>query len=509
MATADAGLLTTRSEDDLQQVAALQRRPPSTVIISSDLHLGEGLNPVDGRTVLTENFLQDGAFSRMIDHHIADVAARQAGDPAIGPALLVLNGDIIDFPRVTTVPQGPEALAQWRALLATLGCHKTDRELRDSISRREVRFGLRTHDFKAAWKLDRVVRGHHVFFQALARWVSAGHHLLYIKGNHDVEIEHPLVRRAFRQAVVDAGSAQSDCGLTVDQAGAYVAFEMRGIELHNAWIEHGHQFEAMTRVSGPAFLDSRPGELNQPIGTFINRYLLNPIEHMRPFLNNIKPVEGVLWRLLKYHPVRALGAAFRASWFVPRALAMNRFRQLLGVVMFLVFVIGGWAVGAGLLAALVGIATGAWSPFGESSVRVLTIIALAALATPVAVGVLRDLLTRFRGRRVSPYVADCVAAIPATVHDDVAQLVYVIVGHTHHQDSQRFEWEGAGRVPVLYLNTGTWIPIWSEDRPDLHGRSLRPFVRLTLNGARYTHEHLQWDDAAGRPEPSIVLAGLL
>ena len=54
---------------------------------------------------------------------------------------------------------------------------------------------------------------------------------------------------------------------------------------------------------------------------------------------------------------------------------------------------------------------------------------------------------------------------------------------------------------VSYLNTGTWIPNWREDRPDLSGRIIRTFVRFAFSDGVYTYETLEW---AIRAEPGNI-----
>jgi len=497
---ADAGCHTTTEDEDLQQLAALEANPPRAVLICSDLHLGPGYDPTTGQVDRTENFVQDAPFSRFVSHHIDALA--DGGDDR--PALLILNGDIVDFTRITNVPRLEDDFKHWKAILADIGFDKSIEKLKESIKRKERWYGLRSHNYKVVWKFDHVVRGHPVFFEALARWVSAGHQLLYVKGNHDVEIEHPLLRRAFRAALVRAGATPED-------AHARVAFSMDGLRLANAWIEHGHQFEDMTKVEGNPFLDKkRKEEIRQPLGNFVNRYLLNPIEHVQPFLNNIKPVQGVVFKLLRHHPVRSLSILFGASFFVSKTLAMARVGTFLAFLLFLLFFLGGWFVAIGLVVVLVDFITSGLSEFSMSLARWTAIAFVGAVGISLGVSAIKELIARMNRKLMSPYVEDC-------SKKGLAQLAkytnytqkYVIVGHTHEQDSRRLP-DNAAPGPSMYLNTGTWIPLWSDDRPDLHGKSLRPFVRLDLTtldkGVEYRHAHQQWNDERGVTEPSIIFS---
>jgi hypothetical protein len=86
-----------------------------------------------------------------------------------------------------------------------------------------------------------------------------------------------------------------------------------------------------------------------------------------------------------------------------------------------------------------------------------------------------------------------------------ATLLYAVYGHTHNQDAQLIP-AREGVPTVLYLNTGTWTPLFIEDRPDLMGRAFRPFVRFDRgSGGEYAHAYLQWNDERGGPDPIEIL----
>jgi hypothetical protein len=82
--------------------------------------------------------------------------------------------------------------------------------------------------------------------------------------------------------------------------------------------------------------------------------------------------------------------------------------------------------------------------------------------------------------------------------------VYAVMGHTHDQDVQRLP--ELGGATTLYLNTGTWIPIWPDDRPDLAGQVLFPFVHFRRESSNeYRHEYAEWRDDRGEPAESYIL----
>lgn len=58
---------------------------------------------------------------------------------------------------------------------------------------------------------------------------------------------------------------------------------------------------------------------------------------------------------------------------------------------------------------------------------------------------------------------------------------------------------------MWYLNTGTWIPNWREDRPDLSGLIISTFVRFEFSDDVYTYETLEWAIRAEPEAPSVIL----
>ncbi len=478
---------TSSGAEEARLLRALAEAPPPEILVVSDLHLGRGRDRATGRFARTENFLADEEFGAWLRYY-AEAAGRGA--------LLVLNGDVFDFLRITEVPRSDDELAAWSAALARLGLEMPPERLAATISAKERRFGLRTDDFKSVWKLERIVEGHEGFFAALAAWVAAGGTLLLVKGNHDLETHWPLVRRAIRRAIAERGAA----GRAVLGG---VAFCETWIRIANVYIEHGHRFEAATRVEGAETLPRKPGQLNLPLGSFVNRYLINPLERIEPFVDNVKPVTDLLWTMVRQHPLQALGILWRSWRLLLRAAQARRWREGLAYTLFF----GSLAVPVVtalvivLVLALPVAGAEIFALFGKAS----WLFGVVGLLFPFIVGALRDAFPRRR----PPVGEDDFAYGISRALDEHARgpklgTRYGVVGHTHVQDVQSLP--PIAGAPALYLNTGTWIPLWQADRPDLAGRILHPFVRFALDeGGAYRHEYRVWDGEAGRPAPSTIL----
>ena len=86
------------------------------------------------------------------------------------------------------------------------------------------------------------------------------------------------------------------------------------------------------------------------------------------------------------------------------------------------------------------------------------------------------------------------------------QRVYGVLGHTHQPDVQKLPSVGSAGE-VFYLNSGTWIPGWDPDRPDLMGQVIYSVIRFRAQGdGDYRHEYLEWRPDRGALVPEMILA---
>jgi UDP-2,3-diacylglucosamine pyrophosphatase LpxH len=469
--------------DDELQVEALAATLPEVILVLSDLHLAEGVRGETGRFARIENFFADKEFANLLEHE-------RKRTP--GSALLVLNGDIFDFLRVRACPGNDGELSEWSHRLLELGVYRSAGELRRLVSASERKYGLGTEDYKAIWKLHRIATGHPTFFRALGAWVGSGRRLLFVKGNHDLELHWPLVRLALRRLV----AAQPGAGPRAGEE--RVAFLEDATWIGNLYLEHGHRYEEHTWPDHVT-LPRKPAELALPIGSLANRYLINPIEEMTPFLDNIKPVQGVLWALVKRHPIKALGTAWHSLRLFQHALLGGGVCGASSIFLYLGVIFGQLLAIAAIPVLLVLLLL---APGALRSGYAYATMALAVL--PYVAAVARDLIPARRPRGAEDeFGVRMRDAMTRSPPDGKYGRLYGAMGHTHGEDVQ-----GCAPIDerrVLYLNSGTWIPLWTEDRLDLLGRSLRPFLRFQWNGAEYEHEHLQWNDDRMEPQPSVIL----
>jgi UDP-2,3-diacylglucosamine pyrophosphatase LpxH len=472
---------------DAEAVRRLGESPPARVLVASDLHLGRGRDPVTSTCLATENFLADHVFAAWLEHY----------GPQAEETLLLLNGDILDVLRITDIPETGADFERWSRRLADLGEVRSPHELSGDIDKSERKYGLKTHDYKTVWKLMLIAEGHPGFLDALAAWVGRGGRVLFISGNHDVELHWPLVRKEIRREL-------SERGVDRHLVGDHVMFEDRHVVMDNLYVEHGHQHEGMTRVDGPPTLPDAPDQINLPLGSFVNRYFINQVEAIDPFIDNVKPVQQSLLRLMRQRPLKILSTYFGAWKFLGRMVAKRGFRSpgvlLIAAALVLPPILA--PVVLVLLTPLRSTVLG-WLPVGVGTVVTIVIGVALSGVVPYLLGVLGELWRRLRGRRAR--TDHQLAAARHVVETELAssgrRRKYVCMGHSHVTAVSRIG-EDDDR---LYLNTGTWIALWPDDRPDLIGRTIYTYALFGANGDGYVGQALEWDEHADRPRPATIL----
>jgi UDP-2,3-diacylglucosamine pyrophosphatase LpxH len=453
---------------------------PPRVLIASDFHLGSGWDPVTDTCVATENFLADGPFRAWIEYYAARATE----------TLLILNGDTFDVLRVTEFPRTDDDFDRWSKRLEQLEAPRTPDELRAAVSPSERRYGLQTDDYKTVWKLLRTAEGHWSFFDALAYWVNAGGDLLFLNGNHDVELHWPLVQKAIRWELAARGAGD---------AGTRVNFVEGHTVLGNLYVEHGHQYDEMTRVVGPATLPPDNTQINLPLGSFVNRYFINRVEALDPFIDNVKPVQRALLRLVRQRPLKIL-TTYRGAWrFLHRAIAKRRFNKSVALI----------ALGLALpvlaplaLLAIPGIRGSVlgWLPISATA-RGVVVAAVGFLLSGAFPWVL-SLFGELTRRRPSTDHHLEAARAASKEHLRQYERAYVCMGHTHVSAVERIDDAGE----KLYLNTGTWIALWPDNRPDLLGRTVYTYALFEQIEDGYTSARvLEWDAHADRPQRATIL----
>jgi UDP-2,3-diacylglucosamine pyrophosphatase LpxH len=490
------------------------------IVVVSDLHIGRGKNPDSGRYYELEAFFYDDDFRRFCEWLVADAAASGRDFK------LLLNGDTFDLLRLDPVPL-PE-------------------DLESSSSRKRARserppFAPVLTPSRAAAELARILEGHPKFCRGLATVLAAGHEVIVLPGNHDIEIQWEPVQQAMREALVD-----TDMLGDVDAALSRLRFlPWFYHEPGRVWIEHGCQYDPENAFFFPLRRNLvelpdavHEAELDNPLGNFFQRYLYNAFGHITFIVPSTRANARYLKWLSVNDPGLLLGIV-RSHWrfwwqVVKRVLkypsrartriADNHARELaelaessgLGKTLYeidglkdthtdLVQAIRGFgwqAIKASLALLLVGtLVLGTWFA-GYHAINQVTLgfvgkavlflmfsfVFLVMLFGALAYTVLRG------GAAVPP------EPMRRAAHE-IARLVGVPIvsfGHSHDEVLWRNASDGQ---TSWYFNTGTWIAVFTHDV--LLPRERVQFTHLRVRDAEA--ELLHWSPGRGEPLPVILL----
>jgi len=455
------------------------------VFVASDLHIGAGLS-ADGVYDGLENFLADEAFGRFLEW-----AHRRAGDRS---AILVINGDFIDFIRIVNLPANDGDFEAWRDTLAKLGIQLSLESLRAGITRKEREFGLKTNDYKSVYKLMTAVHGHRLLFAALAVWIERGHRLVITKGNHDLEWYWPAVRNYLRLALAEALEGRetgTDAGAALtNHVLPRVQFADNALVVDgDVYIEHGHRYDRYTRVLGGPVL---PGgaELNIPFGSFFNRYVINTVELRYPYADKVRPAENLLALMVREHFFVALKLLFFHIPFVVRIIPKRYYRYV-------------FARALPMAAALaLPVALMVWN-LRHSIVSLLTRGSSPSLASTTGQDIGLPVLSYFLGR----IVAYLQLEEPTDLDQPARQVLahqprfrLATFGHTHNPTQFTAQRQH-------YCNSGTWIPIVETSTAELREDRTYTFLELHFGPDGLIAEPFlqRWNDDAVRADPLVVV----
>ncbi|MGE0762898.1 MAG: metallophosphoesterase [Bdellovibrionales bacterium] len=220
--------------------------------IISDLHLCEE-EPVHHDHPLwkkykSRQFFFDQEFEEFLKH----VRERAKGEPVE----LILNGDIFDFDSVTTLPELPPYRLSWL----------------------ERRRGLHPQKEKSEFKIQRILQHHEQWVRALSQFVQEGNRVIFIIGNHDLELHFHRVQEAIVEAL----------NLTEDAKQRVRFNEWFYISNGDTLIEHGNQYDPYCMAQDPVnpyVLRFNRIEVRVPFGNLATRYLINGMGFFNPHVD--------------------------------------------------------------------------------------------------------------------------------------------------------------------------------------------------------------------------------
>ncbi len=220
--------------------------------IISDLHLCEA-QPVNLKFPLwkkykTKQFFFDNVFASFL----ADIEKRANAQKIE----LVLNGDIFDFDSVTAMPEHPIFRISWL----------------------EHRRGLFPQEEKSVFKINKILEDHDEWVQALRNFMLRGHRVIFVIGNHDLELHFREVQKTILEKL--------NLPRGIDKNLRFV--EWFYISNEDTLIEHGNQYDpyclAIDPIS-PFVLKFNRLEVRIPFGNLTTRYLINGMGFFNPHVD--------------------------------------------------------------------------------------------------------------------------------------------------------------------------------------------------------------------------------
>jgi len=243
----------------------------------SDLHLTEA-EPFDPRRPMwklykTRKFFVDSSFTVFLEH-IQKLAGVDSGIE------LVLNGDIFDFDAVTRLPDDPKQFKM----------HWLER-----------RRGLNAEEAKSRFKMEVILQDHQTWVAALREFILKGNRVVFIIGNHDIELHWPGVQNAVRQSL-----------RLPENFSQHLRFcEWFYISNHDTLFEHGNQYDSYSLCTNPVHPLIKKGRrvvVRMPFGDIANKMLLNGMGLFNPhvtsqFIMSFKDYVRFFFRyLIKHEP---------------------------------------------------------------------------------------------------------------------------------------------------------------------------------------------------------------
>ena len=230
--------------------------------VISDLHLCEA-EPVHPKFPLwkkykTKQFFFDEVFADFVEH-IANMASGEEVE-------LVLNGDIFDFDSVLALPHDPPYRVTWLERLR----------------------GLHPEERKSIFKMERVLDDHEIWVGALRWLLLRGHRVVFVIGNHDLEMHWPRVQKLLLDRLALPKEYKENVRFC----------EWFYISNGDTLIEHGNQYDPYCLCLDPVNPFIRrynKVEIRLPFGNVACRYLTNGMGFFNPHIDT-----GYLMSLREY-----------------------------------------------------------------------------------------------------------------------------------------------------------------------------------------------------------------
>jgi len=219
----------------------------------SDLHLTDAELGRPGRSLWKRykrpKFFIDQSFKRLLTY--------LQGEAKLVPIELVLNGDIFDFDSVMRLPL----------------------HTRFHISWLERKRGLFPEEEKSRFKMEVILADHPIWVSAVREFVRAGNTVVFVIGNHDIELHWPLVQKEVIKSLT----------LTEEEEKRVRFCEWFYISGGDTAIEHGNQYDDYCVTANPMHPLIKKGKkivVRLPFGNISGRYMINGMGLFNPHVES-------------------------------------------------------------------------------------------------------------------------------------------------------------------------------------------------------------------------------
>jgi len=193
----------------------------------------------------TKEFFFDESFAEFLRH-----IQRMSGGEQIE---LILNGDIFDFDSVLAKPEDAPFEVSWLE------------ELR----------GLYPEESKSVFKIERILDDHKTWIDALRGFVLRGNRIVFVIGNHDLELYWPGVQ----------SSILNSLNLPTEFLESVRFADWFYISNGDTLVEHGNQYDPYCLCVDPihpVVVHYNKVEVRLPFGNLACRYMINGMGFFNP-----------------------------------------------------------------------------------------------------------------------------------------------------------------------------------------------------------------------------------
>ena len=343
---------------------------------------------------------------------------------------------------------------------------------------------------------------HPEWVDALGRVLAAGHEIVFITGNHDVQLTLPEVRDELSAKLRAAGG---DRGTITFRAWFHETED--GIVL-----EHGHQYDAYCSYRTPmAPFGSDPREIQPTMGSLTTRNLISRMGFFNPHVDNsfMLSAFGYLTHWARYYLFSRHSLAIAYARGALRVLAQLIRRRFPGSRAKRRENVLAAARETGRPLSIVARHAKLFAPPAEDRLhtvlREFWIDRIAILGVTVIAALIVFLLARgpaLAAAAIAPALfVTYELSIPKEGLDEIWRRVQrvarkvarahraraVVFGHTHKPEG---EWHGG----VFYGNTGSWSPAFVDLECTKPLTTERPLIWLRSNGGALEGGLVRWAD---------------